>query len=120
MGKTINPQAITFLLGLKPDYAHTAGDSNKCNGKEISNFSEGQWSLISQANPEAPLEDHLQSILDRLKGREAALNQLRQENRAMDIFIGVFADSNTGFEISKKSISIIANLSIDLSFDIYR
>jgi Domain of unknown function (DUF4279) len=121
MGKDLDPEEISQLLGMSPDVAHKRGDPNwGKQGRRYSDFSEGLWSLKSALSRDQLPAEHIKDITDKLAGREEVLEILRQRGYRIDIFIGIFgADGNSGFDLPANISGVVGRLGINLEFDLY-
>jgi hypothetical protein len=120
MGAHLDPKAVSGMLHLDPDYSHCRGDSRIRKGRRYADYSEGLWSIESDALATAPIEAHIDNLLGKLTGRKEAIQELKLGNLRVDIFIGVFRTGGTlGFSLSDKAIELAAELGLSIGFDLY-
>jgi hypothetical protein len=121
MKSDLDPDEVSKYLDLSPDHAHQRGDPHLGReGRRYADFTEGLWELRS-AGGESSLLSEVRSLLDRLKGREAALRQLLELGYRLDIFVGIFGSEEAplGFSIPADLSAALGDLGLDLELDIY-
>ncbi len=121
MGETLLPERVSAALEVAPDQSHRKGDERVASsGRRYSAFSEGLWVLESSARPDSSVDKHIRTIVKRLRGKELALQKLKQEGFRMDLFVGVFGvKDELAFSISDKTIAEVARLGLTVEFAVY-
>jgi hypothetical protein len=105
----LEPDAITALLALTPDYTHRQGDYPRGN-TAYTTYKQGMWSMHSTVPREASLVAHLESLLIVLMPKQAVISELSQQY-TVDFYCGVFAQP--GMSVPSRLLSQIASLGAD-------
>lgn len=119
-------RALMAILGLEPKHVWQAGEP-RCTPKGTplaGTRAESYWSapvlsdekLLSEVKA---LEDGLSEIVVRVAPFQAVFLRIRAEGGTAELFLGVFGDSNFGFEFSPELLARVSALGLTLSFDIY-
>ena len=116
-GLELEPDEVSRLLGIKPDYSHRKGDVKKSSRSDDTLIRKnGHWSLRSKLSDYESLEVHLCALLDRLKGKEAAIKSLAEEN---EIGFGCDLWETIGVELPAHILRSIADFNASLGITIY-
>jgi hypothetical protein len=68
----------------------------------------------------APLDAHIEKLLDVLEGRREAVAQLsKQHDIGINCVATHFANCGAGFHLSKSMVSRLAELGVSVDFDLY-
>jgi hypothetical protein len=119
-GDALVPQRVTDLLGLPPTHAHARGDPHPIRTNPDLRWRSGAWMLDSQQSPNAPLEQHLQDLLDRLEPSAEAIRELVAEGLRASFSCGCFLEKeNEGTALRPRTLGRIASLDADVDLDIY-
>jgi hypothetical protein len=115
LGET-DPDFVTETVGVAPSSTQRAGDRHGRTFIRING-----WFLTSQnALASTDSRKHLEWLLDRLEGRASALRELREHGATMDIAcFWVSANANGGPLLPAPLLRRLADLEIDVWFDIY-
>jgi hypothetical protein len=116
-GLELEPDEVSRLLGIKPDHSHRKGDVKKSSRSDNTLIrKKGNWSLRSKLSDYEPLEMHLDALMDRLKGKEAAIKALAEEN---EIRFGCDLYETIGVELPAHMLRRIADFNASLGITIY-
>jgi hypothetical protein len=115
-GLELDPDEISKLLGIRPDHSHRKGDVKQLRSDKTITRKNGNWSLRSKLSDYEPLEMHLDALLDRLKGKEAVIKALAEEN---EIRFGCDLWEAIGVELPAHIIRGIADFNASLGITIY-
>jgi hypothetical protein len=119
-GDSLVPQRVTDLLGLSPTHAHARGDPHPIRSNPDLRWRSGAWMLDSQQSPDAPLDQHLRDLLDRLEPKAEAIRELVAEGLRASFSCGCFLEKeNEGTTLPPQTLGRIAALGADLDLDIY-
>ena len=118
-GDTLDPEAVTAMLGAKPTYACRKGDVETTKrGRQIV-CRTGLWKLsVPDSEPEA-IDAQVASLLAQLSADLATWQHLGQAFE-VDLFCGLFMnDTNEGFSLSVATLKALAERGIEIGFDAY-
>jgi hypothetical protein len=130
-GDALDPDAITRATGLTPHRAHRKGEQRpssdprgEAGRPELPPWRSGLWSLNSESalpRKDGHLEDHLTCLLHQLEPVAAVIEQFcLDDDLTADFFCGYFMhQSNSGFEVSTRTLARIVGLGATLGVDIY-
>jgi hypothetical protein len=124
-GDDLDPDEITELTGLTPEVAHRKGELRSATGrKDLPPWRSGLWSIDSSRDLPVEgnqLEDHVTWLLDRIEPSREQLRRLCAERRLKaDFYCGYFMhQSNSGTELSVRTLERIASLGASFGIDIY-
>ncbi|MBS1992674.1 MAG: DUF4279 domain-containing protein [Cyanobacteria bacterium SZAS LIN-3] len=116
--ENLEPAAITNLIGLTPTRCYRKGD---LNGPSNVPKKQGLWSLSSaHMQSEHSICEHLNWVLDQVAEKKDILLQLLNQGNVITLKcrFGV-AHWNTSFLIDSETFSRLADLNLDVSFDIF-
>jgi hypothetical protein len=121
MGPTVDPVVVSEVLGLEPHKSHKAGSIRvDVIDRVYPPFKEGLWLISSTVPEDASLNEHLEDLLSHIQKSKVQIWKLKDLGYRIDLFIGLFGTGgNSGTSISSSNIQTIANLNIDIDFDIY-
>jgi hypothetical protein len=117
-GKGLKPSEVTMYLGLVPSKSFSRGDWRTKTEKWHHNF----WSLTSQDKVHSDnLSDHIEWLIGQLK---PVLHRLQEvfldETITAEIScFWIMSSNHEGFGLKPELTRIIADLGIELAFDIY-
>jgi hypothetical protein len=119
----LDPDEVSRITGLTPTLAYRKGDRRQLDdGREASPYRIGMWSLDSAGGvPDtAPLDEHLNWLLDCLEPAAAALAPLMGGGTQADFFCGYFmSEWNAGWTLAPTTLQRIGTLGAELGVDIY-
>jgi hypothetical protein len=118
---TIDPDEISTQLGLEPKISWRAGDVRQSpKGTPLEGRNETTyWSYALNCQPTSELIELLEDFTVRLESYREFLIHLRSTGGRLEYFVGWFSGPNSGEVFDHRLLGKIANLQIDLSFDIY-
>jgi len=123
MGDNVNPDEVSTMLSMKPDYSHKKGDSNTGkNGRKYPDYKEGLWARGSGLSADSDLDAHILYFEKILSPKRNALSHLRASHVRMDIFVGLFYNSeieNPGYSLSPEAIKALDDMNVAFSVDVY-
>jgi hypothetical protein len=115
--QTIRPDEITRELGLKAEHSWSAGDKNAFSS---SPRSKSYWSHRFKQPDGIGLRDFLNIIADELVAHRSFFEKVVSTQGRVEFFIGWFLENtNSGEELDWQLLQKLADLHINLSFDIY-
>ena len=121
MGDNLEPDRVTELLQTSPTYCHRKGDPNiTSSGRRLSDYPEGIWIVESACDSAQCIDDHLQSLIQKMDGKQSSLARVKKEGLQLDVLIGVFGvEDSLGFSITEKTLVALGALGLKMDFDIY-
>ncbi len=117
-GKHLNPDEVTYLMGMSPSASHKAGDKRGKSGIH----KHGYWGITSQDRVSSrDLEIHLEWLVAQLESVQAQVVELnRNADTQADIFCFRETESvNAGIVFSPALMGRLAMLNLKLGLDIY-
>lgn len=122
IGDNLDPEQITSLLGIDPDYSHKKGEANNRKnklGKIIvgTPHKTGIWTINSDLPETSTLEEHIVSLLVRLDSAHDKIRQLSKEGYRVDIYCGHFLKHGYqgGFDVSPEVLERMGKMGIHLA-----
>jgi hypothetical protein len=118
-GDSLDPDAITSLLGTSPDKCHRAGERGSNTTGPVP--SRGGWSISSEGvvPGSAPLDAHIRSLLERVTPDLWVWEELNRDYGCR-IFVGWFLEkSNEMVELEPALLGSLADRHLSLAFDVY-
>ncbi len=91
----LDPDDISRMLAIVPTYTLRAGESDRFGEVLRSNM----WLLKSDVGNDKPLEQHIQSLFDKLRAKMPAIEKLRA-NYKLDVFCSVTSTGQGGFSLN--------------------
>ena len=117
-GETLDPEEITRLLGADPTRSRKKGDIRPHPRWHIEERA-GSWQLESSLEPGIALEQHINTLLDKVTSDLSVWTELAVRF-GMDLYCGLFLDSwNRGLELSPETLQRITERHLTLGLDIY-
>ncbi len=119
-GKDLDPAAITSELGLEPSEVRVTGEQRA----QTTAWKEGMWSYNGQpaslgSKEWASLEEGITFILERLRPVMLKIDHYKARHRLI-LWCGCFqSDFNSSFSLSPSTLSMLAELGIEVFIDIY-
>ncbi|MEW6251096.1 MAG: DUF4279 domain-containing protein [Planctomycetota bacterium] len=118
MGGSLDPQAVTRMLGIEPSNAHRRGDPGR--GRRSPPYREGLWSLRAPLDQTAPLEEHLNWLLDRLEGKRSEIEEFVRNGCRTDFYVGYSIDSGQGGPgLAPSLLRRLGDFGVRLGFDVH-
>ncbi|MEK7951772.1 DUF4279 domain-containing protein [Luteolibacter soli] len=119
MSETLDPDAVTGVMGVQPTETQRAGDPRPTKPDRTYKKS-GWWISSSGVLTSLDAREHLDWILSKLDGCDAAFEKLHAEGHLIDLCVRW--DSRWGHggpTISPVQMRRLAELQIELWFDVY-
>ncbi|HEY5971429.1 MAG TPA: DUF4279 domain-containing protein [Pseudoxanthomonas sp.] len=118
---SIDEKTISDELGLVPKVSYTAGDQKVTpKGTEISGIrKESFWCHEYAITDDEPIELSLEKFSQNLAKKKTFFWRISESGGRAECFIGWFSSENSGFVLQHGFLHQLADLKIDLSFDIY-
>ena len=113
----ISPDAISKALGCPPMHSWRAGDAKPSPGKGI--YSETYWIASVAEGHAEDLSSALGRLVDGYQSKKDVFHELRRSGGNVEFFIGWFFNQNSGDVLGFDLLSKLAELKIDLAFDVY-
>jgi hypothetical protein len=111
----LNPQDLTTLTGITPEYLHPAGISD--SGESL----KGHWQLNSTISEELPLEDHIWDILKRIAPVRKEIKESIETAEGIFYCSTEITDSGIGgFQISSRVLKLIGDLGASLQIHTFK
>jgi hypothetical protein len=123
---TLDPKRITGALHRKPTRAWMAGDARQTpTGEPLpGTYAESYWYLkLRKDGPirskDTPIELYLRRTGKRLSRHKRFFRRVRSGGGGVELFIGIYASKNHGFELPPDLLALFGALGLSLSFDLY-
>ena len=113
------PDYITEKLGIEPRTAGVAGDPHPVGAGKTIPLRESLWSLQSPIEVHNPVEEHVQALLDLLEKRAEPLKEFTNKYESTLYIAIYYYEVNPAICLDKDLIKRIADLHIDIDFDIF-
>jgi hypothetical protein len=109
-------EAITAHLGLSPSRIWSKDDPRVKGGTPLGTT---KWVLDSDVGKDRAWNEHLAALLPILESRQSKIRDLPEGHEATLQCVAYFRSANPGFSLSPDIMSRVANLGLELDFDIY-
>ncbi|HEY9227641.1 MAG TPA: DUF4279 domain-containing protein [Gemmatimonadaceae bacterium] len=119
-GDTLDPDAITRLMGVTPKFAARKGETRLRGGRPVTQRS-GIWTyaVANERAPEWQLDDAIVELLNHLPNDLEMWQTLGRTHR-VDVFCGLFMGSeNQGADVQPQTLRLLADRGLTLELDIY-
>jgi hypothetical protein len=115
---TCDPRVISDTLGLMPSDVSVVGETHVVTG-HVARFN--SWSVESQvADPTAPLDEHIASLLDLVGPRLATLRETVSPLDTGINCVDYFPEyQGNGFHLSVELLQRLVDLQLSVDFDLY-
>jgi hypothetical protein len=111
---------ISEKLGLSPLTAWSVGEKKMSpKGRYLGGFRENTYCTFRLVEDVCLIDDVLNQAVEDLVGFRSYFCDLVSSGGHVELFIGVFVDSMTGFSIKKKLLQSLSDCRIELAFDLY-
>ena len=118
MSEDLQPDSITSLLGIQPTRTQVRGDLPQPTSKHPYKF--GGWFLESADHVQSrDSRRHLDWLLAQLRGKSAAITQLRGLGYLVDLCVRWDSVGHGGPTLSPTHMEQLGALGIELWFDVY-
>jgi hypothetical protein len=121
---SIDPAEITVELGEDPSNWQKAGSPSPHSERESARHCQPDDTFWVGFSSEGESQDHdlqagLQALLSRLQSHRGFFHRLREDGGEAEFFVGWFLGKQGGEILSHELMAQLADLKIDLSFDLY-
>src|SRR3989442_7340000 len=118
---SMDPDEISAALSLKPQRKWKAGEQRKTpTGIPLEgNYEQSYWSCDMDHPNGVTLSEFLDKLTKQLEGKKEFLAKISSTGGNTEFFIGWFSGSNSGDTFDWKLLKKLAELKINLSFDVY-
>jgi hypothetical protein len=110
------PETITSHLDIEPSETWNKGDPRVPGGSPLGFM---KWVLNSGLSEDEPWNEHIDALAELLEPRKTRLLSLPQGHESGIQCVAYYRSVNPGFALAPKTMARIANLSLELDFDIY-
>jgi len=120
VGKDLDPDEITNLLGLSPCFSQPAA-SLKREFKKVCNSKDGHWSLKSRLRSNATLQNQVKDIYQQIKPKSKILKKILKNNIEADLSISVQPHEDleyVGYMFPAEIINEFTSIGIDIRFSV--
>lgn len=120
-GEFLDPDAVTAALGLVPTKSFKKGDPTPSTHRNPNlRRKQGMWQLESMLPRQAPLDRHIEHLLDRLDTHASEIGEFLKLGYGCRFSCGCFLNRwNRGTELSPRTLGRIGALGASLGLDIY-
>lgn len=118
---SMDPDDISKRLGLNPSRKWKAGSRRTTPaGRQLTGINKETYCVFDLDEKSGDdLESTLCTLTKQFRSFESFLKKIRATGGSIEYFIGLFVKRNTGVALDGSLMAQLANLGIDLSFDIY-
>lgn len=117
-GDSLNPDAISRLLGCRPTLGHVKGQIEPSKGKPIIRES-GAWQLDAAGQQPGNLDGHVAELFGRVNNALPAWATLSREHKTELLCVYFTGDANEVAQASAKTLKILGDRGINLGLRIY-
>ncbi len=114
-------EAIARALALKAKFGYSVGEQRKTpKGGLLEGLNKKTYCCFDLL-PKQPgdFTDGIRQLIPLLSKHGSYFQSLVLEGGRAELFVGVFAEETTGFTLSVQDMATLANLSLELSVEIY-
>jgi hypothetical protein len=113
---SFDPDDVTRRVGVTPTKIAQEGEAIRSTnkGRPCS-----QWALHSRLKHTAPLEEHVQDVLDQLDVNKAVFEQLSRELDGTLQLVGYFAEREPGVHFEREILERVARYALSIDCDFY-
>lgn len=112
---------ISTGLGMKPKLCNSVGLVRRAPDGRILNGvnSETFWLSQLDIDPNCEIDNCLSEVVETLQAKTSFFSEFFESGGRGDLSIGVFMNSNTGFELNAELVAKISKLGLALTFNLY-
>ncbi|WAT14749.1 hypothetical protein [Xanthomonas fragariae] len=112
---TSSSKLIIDKVGLNPKFSQDVGERRKNpNGSELDGFyKESYCTFVILEKVPGYFLDGVNSALPLLREKRAHFSQIRREGGRLDLFVGVFIESSSGFVLKTVEMNALVELEIE-------
>ncbi|EGM79577.1 hypothetical protein Rhein_0035 [Rheinheimera sp. A13L] len=113
---------ITETIGLYPKFSYSVGEPRRTpRGDTLEGFYKETYCCFDVIPTKTgDFTDDIEQIVTQLSGLTSYFANLTAEGGRVEIFVGIFSDETVGFTLTTKDMIALANLSLELSVEIYK
>lgn len=118
---TTAAETLTKMLDLKSSVVNSVGSARATpRGNLLGGvYKDTYCSFRMIEKAPGSFTDALATLFVQLKTNEQNFSKILTEGGRSEIYVGVFAESSTGFTVSMDHMRTLADLSLDLSVEVY-
>lgn len=114
----LEPEEITAVIGIVPTKTWKVGDLIS-KGATLRHKQNG-WSLKSKLEDSATLEDHVESVLERLKPSwQHLVKMCTRYYTEIECIIYVYGDDSPAIHFNRETLKRISELNAEIDIDLY-
>ncbi|MCS4231150.1 DUF4279 domain-containing protein [Stenotrophomonas chelatiphaga] len=117
----MSADALIQKIGLQPEIACSVG-SRRANpsGELLDGFYPTSYCCFDMVREGfGDFTEALAPLLDQLDGKEDAFRQIASTGGRSELYVGVFVEGSSGFTLTGADIKRLAELSLELSVEVY-
>jgi hypothetical protein len=107
---------LTQELGIQPDRALNKGEPLQPGAGPIP---QSMWELKSKLSKDAPIEDHIDSLLQALRPLKDKILSVSKDHRTVIAVGARFYETNPEIELNPETLKELAGLNVFLWLDLY-
>jgi hypothetical protein len=115
---TLTIDQISSFIGLKCDRSQTKGDLQRPHG--IIHIQNNSWFIFSQLPRDAPLEDHVNNVLERVS---SVVDKIRivadQSGNDVELSCVIHSKDKSPLNFTKETIAAICRMGASIDIDLY-
>lgn len=115
---TFFPQIVSKKL-VNVGEQRTTSKGEKLEGAYHDSVFSFSFSEEATSSDSRDLEAVISDILTKLENCKDVLNEFSDDGGSIELFVGLFIDANSGISLSRDLIKNLANMNIEIGFDIY-
>jgi hypothetical protein len=113
---SFDPDEVTRRVGVAPTKIAREGDAIGSTAKRRPC---SVWALNSRLEQTAPLEQHVQDVLDQLDANKVVFEQLSRELDGTMQLVGYFSEREPGVHFEQELVNRIAQYALSIDCDFY-
>lgn len=109
---------ITQIIGISPSHTFAKGDNIPSRPGKTRDHS--NWELHSPLPRNVTfIDSHLKALMELLERKKEIIKNLQTEYETGINCVGYYTNSNPGFHLNKHLVQQLAELNLDIDFDLY-
>lgn len=121
IGDSLRPEFVSKSLGLSAYESYSKGDVVPLHPERVRPT--GYWALRSEVDPKAPLSEHVDYLLNAIKGKDELLKKLiSQCGLSASIYCGLFVSEEVEpliFDLAPEQMKILSQAGLSLNVNCY-